>query len=212
MRRIIYIMLIAALLLPGCSATKTSNDDNETATPTPVKKIELPKVDSSKEAFHIYTENDKESIEALMKNYKGSHGGSFVLAYYEYYDMLDTSLPIFISLDAEKATEKYGGTWVLAEPDPDFTEVTDTDWAYGILTVKQIKEMYEGEESYEIYLAPDSTVKPVHDGVVRLEDVGVENFSQLQIYDSRKNGDVEIIIQSDKCIFNQRILEDWEQY
>ncbi len=212
MRRIIYIMLIAALLLPGCSATKTSNAGNETATPTPVKKMELPKADSSKEAFRVYTEKDKEEIIKLSQNYTGAHGGSFAFAYYEYYDMLDTSLPIVISLDAEKASEKFGGTWVLAEPATDFSGVTNTDWSYGIMTVKQIKEMCEGEENYEIYLAPDSTVKPVHDGVVRLEDVGVEHFSQLQIYDSRKNGDVEIIIQSDKCIFDQRILVDWEFY
>ena len=52
----------------------------------------------------------------------------------------------------------------------------------------------------------------MHDGVVRLEDVGVEYFSQLQIYDSRKNGNVEITIQSDKCIFDQRIIADWEFY
>ena len=218
-RRILIFAMIMALMLPGCTATKTSNDDNETATPTPVKKIELPKVDSSDEQLHIYTKEEKEAIDQMMNNNLGKKilgSSSFILAYYEYYNMQDIELPVVLGMKDEKAEELYGGEWVTVKPDeylaPSVT--SEEGWSYGIMDVKQIREVIDAENSYWVLVAADSTISKSTVGNIKIEDVaeGFNSVERLAIYSARNSGEVCIKLKKGEYVFEQSIIPDWEFY
>lgn len=218
-RKIIYIMLMVILILSGCTMTQSGNSGNEKVSPTPVKKIELPKVDSSDEQLHIYTKEEKEAIIQMMNNNMGKKilgSSSFILAYYEYYNMQDIELPVVLGMKDEKAEELYGGEWVTVKPDeylaPSVT--SEEGWSYGIMDVKQIREVIDAENSYWVLVAADSTISKSTVGNIKIEDVaeGFNSVERLAIYSARNSGEVCIKLKKGEYVFEQSIIPDWEFY
>lgn len=222
--KLTIFLLAIFLLLVGCSKEDGGNSD-VTATPetTPTSSVEqtpvIPTVNSSKEEFHVYSEQEKQEINEIAEKYvvtdiKTGAATIFILAYYEYYGMMDTKLPVVLSMSAEDAKAKYGEDWLELVADYGFAEDEKMDeWCYGILTAQQISDLLLKDQTIYAYVAKDDTVarKTVDDVDVK-EVAGISSIEHFKIYAMRKDGDVGIYEKAGEYRVTVSMHSSWDLY
>ena len=198
MKKVLLLIIVFSLTLLGCSKEQPEGEVSD-VNPTVTQGVSIPMADSSEEKWHIYNEQEREEIEALEEKYlEYSYKIGFVLAYYEYYDTMETKLPVIINTTSENAEELYGGEWLEAESRlhlDDFVNLPD-EWAYGVLTAKQVADLILGDEPKCVFITQDTSIHNTAESIDErtMEEVwGVDTSIQsLWILKIRQLGDVSL--------------------
>ena len=217
-KKILILMTILIIALTGC-AKEQSEGKTSDIKPTETPWIDIPLADSSEEKWHIYNEEEREEIRALAEKYiVYADGSEFILAYYEYYDMMDTQLPVVVGLSSEETQELFGGEWIDAECRIRYEnpEEMPEKWAYGILTAAQVADLVLGDEPQYVYVTQDISISndPQSIDERTMEEVWGTNSSaaHLFIYCYRSGGAVTIFEEDDKLAFRTSLYPMWIHY
>ena len=206
-KKILILMTILIIALTGC-AKEQSEGKTSDIKPTETPWIDIPLADSSEDKWHIYNEEEREEIRALAEKYiVYADGSEFILAYYEYYDMMDTQLPVVVGLSSEETKKLFGGEWIDAECRIRYEnpEEMPEKWAYGILTAAQVADLVLGDEPQYVYVTQDTSISYNPESIDErtMEEVWETNSSivYLQIYEDRCMGTVFLFEEDKKLAF-----------
>ena len=206
-KKILILMTILIIALTGC-AKEQSEGKTSDIKPTETPWIDIPLADSSEEKWHIYNEEEKAEIRALEEKYTAyADRSEFILAYYEYYDMMDTQLPVVVGLSSEETKKLFGGEWIDAECRIRYEnpEEMPEKWAYGILTAAQVADLVLGDEPQYVYVTQDTSISYNPESIDErtMEEVWETNSSivYLQIYEDRCMGTVFLFEEDKKLAF-----------
>ncbi len=212
MKRIIIVAMILILSMCGCSKEASKDSVLKVEEKNELEK-NIPMADSSKEKWHIYNEEEREEIRLLGKKYeKYANGSEFILAYYEYYDLQDTKLPVVIGMSYEEAEEKYGGEWIdiICKIRFEESEKMPDEWAYGILSAEQISALVLADEPRYSFVARDLSIPNVAesiDGKTMKEVWGVNSsINSLLIYNYRYCGVISFSFDAEGFVFRRSPL------
>lgn len=116
----------------------------------------MPTVDSGSEVFVELTEEQARGIcEIKEQMYPDTWITGWVVAYYSYFDKMDTKIPVVVKATAEEVNKIYPGTWIpvreSGSEDKTYSE------SYGILTVSDIEDIIINETFEWVWIAADET-------------------------------------------------------
>ena len=207
MKSKLLFMVIIMLAFIGCSKEQPEGEISDVS-PTVTQGVSIPVADSSEEKWHIYNEQERGEIEALAEKYSEyTYRSGFVLAYYEYYDIMETKLPVIISATSEEAEDLYGGEWIDVECrlQSENSEDLPDEWAYGVLTAKQVAEVVLGDKPRYAFVTQDTSISNIAESIdsrTMKEVWGVDtSVYHLRIYVYRCDGCVSLYQDGEKLVF-----------
>lgn len=208
-------LLLMVLSMAGCSKEdKGASPDNVTEQED---KLVLPVVDSSEEHFYVYDSATREEIDGLLESYGkeflfATPGTTFTIAYYDYYDMLDTKLPVVVGMSVSDAVEEFGGDWIPVKDKEKRFSSGEESFSYGIATVSQIINMVNEDGNYAILARDDSVTRKTVDDVQIKDVYGSYSMERLEIYIYRKTGVVYLLEKDGEYLFESSMFDAWILY
>lgn len=223
---IALLLLLMVLTIGGCTKKEENNPSNDVTNEEKVSvseeeagedKLALPIVDSSEEHFYIYSTDEREEIDQLLLNYGqefrySTPGTTFTIAYYDYYDMLDTKLPVVVGMSVSDAVEEFGGDWIPVKDKEKRFSSGEESFSYGIATVSQIIDMVNDDGNYVILARDDSVTRKTVDNVQPNDVYGSYSMERLEIYIYRKTGVVYLVEKDGEYFFESSMFDTWILY